>query len=475
MKKHYLDRPMNVNTRVGQIGLCLQSYITTNFLSFYHMKLNCPIFFTSIVSLFTMALLCNCGSTEPEPAHDANETVHNDDGKANLDDLVSLIEGAESGVSQDLESFLNEGDSPTRKTTSAILDSDLHSNESGNDGRVHVENNPTSDNFVSKGGSNASALSLEAYEAEKALSNLEESTISHQRSIDELRRINSRKDRTIASLTKLNKDLVNEVNRLKGDKDDVATVMVQSSAEPSKPKLFGLTPEIKNLRGYLLIKSQEIKDLRLRNDSLEERITQLETNPPRKFSNLEYPSKVDTLMPKDTVRSSQDPDLVAAVIKEAPLFINRCSLQFDAVVTALNGKNKEAFYTEFFVVNEDIEEVLRLGGIKLEEYSGTVSSSEKIDSYAELWAKARKNSFLFPNVQKKIRSLLLKLVEGGQGYRVRTDINGAASLDNLPAGKFFVVGTASLGKVGVTWSVPIQLKDGKNKLSLTLANAAWSL
>ena len=131
--------------------------------------------------------------------------------------------------------------------------------------------------MVSKGVSNASALSIEAYEAEKALSNLEESTISHQRSIDELRRINSRKDRTIASLTKLNKDLVAEVNRLKGDKDDVASVMVTNSADSSNPKLLGLKSEIKNLRGNLLIKSEEIQDLRLRNDSLEERITQLET------------------------------------------------------------------------------------------------------------------------------------------------------------------------------------------------------
>ena len=47
--------------------------------------------------------------------------------------------------------------------------------------------------------------------------------------------------------------------------------------------------------------------------------------------------------------------------------------------------------------------------------------------------------------------------------------------EDLPPGKFFVVGTASLGTVGVTWSVPIQLKAGTNKLSLTLANAAWSL
>ena len=405
-----------------------------------------------------MSILWSCSSPEPSPDHDANETVHNGEGKANPDDLASLIDKAETGVSQDLESFLNEGDSTTRTKSSALVDPDLHSSESRDEGRANAEIYPTADHLLSKGVSNASALSLEAYEAEKALSNLEESTISQQRSIDHLSRINSSKDRTIASLTKLNKDLVAEVNRLKGIKDDVAGVMVANPSDSSNPKLLGLKSEIKNLKGNLLISSQEIEDLRLRNDSLEERISLLETNPPQKFSSLKSPSGASVQIPKNSAfssPSSQNPDLVDAVIKEVPLLIDRCSLQFDAVVTALNGKNKEAFYTEFFVVKEDIEEVLRKGDMELAEFSG-------IDSFSELWAQSRKNSFLFPNVQKKIRSLLLKLVEGGQGYRVRTDINGAAALENLPVGKFFVVGTASLGKIGVTWSVPIQLKNGKN-------------
>ena len=247
------------------------------------MKLNCPIFFSTIVSLLTLALLCNCASTEPESGPDANETVHNADGKADFDDLSSLIEEAESGVSQDLESFLNEGDSLSRKKPSASSDPDLHSSESENDGLAHVEVNAPIDHLVSKGGSGSTAMSLEAYETEKALSNLEESTVSHQRSIDELRRINSRKDRTIASLTKLNRDLVTEVNRLKGSKDIVVPAIAESSGESPTGKLFGLKSEVKNLRGNLLIKSQEIQDLRIRNDSLEERISVLEHNPSRSF------------------------------------------------------------------------------------------------------------------------------------------------------------------------------------------------
>ena len=111
---------------------------------------------------------------------------------------------------------------------------------------------------------------------------------------------------------------------------------------------------------------------------------------------------------------------------------------------------------------------MRKGGVNIQEFSG-------IDTYSELWARSRKNSFLFPNVQKNIRALLLNLVEKGQGRRVRTDVDGAARLSGLIKGKYFIIGTASLGKVGVTWSVPVVLKNGTNKMSLTLANSSWSL
>ena len=438
------------------------------------MKICCPIFFSSIATVLTVAFLSSCGSKEPEPDHDANGTVYDGYENAESDSISALIESAGSGVSQNLESFLDGADSPELQQSTVSSKADLHS--TGIEKSAGLED-PSVARLVSDVGTASPEASLEAYKAEKALTNLEESAISQQRSTAKLRESIERKDRTIASLTKLNKDLVSEVNRLKGGNDFVTSDAVTTIGEPlsSNAKLLGLKSEIKNLRGNLLIKSNEIQDLRLRNDSLEERISVLEIKPSKKFTPLQVSPSVESLITKNLSAPSNDPVLEDVAVKETPLPIGGCNLQFDAVVTALNGKNKEAFYTEFFIIDEDIENVLRVGGIKLEEYSGTVSSTEKIDSYAELWAKARKNSFLYPNVQKKIRALLLKIVEAGQGYRVRTDINGAAALENLPPGKFFVVGTASLGTVGVTWSVPIQLKSGTNKLSLTLANAAWSL
>jgi len=419
--------------------------------------------YTSLfIFLLPVTFICSCGSDEHESLVDSNQTVH-------AGETTPESDGAdmtETDISDDLESFLNEGETffPLTATgaegfastsdDSAVekLDDFESVNRNGN---IDPVLEPVDDKSVSND-----------REAEKVLSNLEEGTISHQKSIEELRKINSRKDKTIASLTKLNQELVSEISRLKARGVDLP-VSDSKSDESASDKLFGLRSEVKNLRGNLLIKSKEIQDLRIRNDSLEGRISVLELNPSKKLtSSIMTPRQKDLSKVVSSLSDRNSPFVETS--KERRLFAGGCNLQFDAVVTALNGKNKEAFYSEFFVIEDDFENVLRRGGIKLTDFSG-------IDSYAELWARSRKNSFLFPNVQKNIRSLLLKLVENGKGQRVRTDINGAATLENLPSGNFFIVGTASLGKVGVTWDVPVVLQTGTNKLSLTLANSSWSL
>ena len=65
--------------------------------------------------------------------------------------------------------------------------------------------------------------------------------------------------------------------------------------------------------------------------------------------------------------------------------VARPSLQFDAVVTSLNGKSKEAFYTEFFVVEADLEEMLR----DLKDLKPYMELNSPISSYSELWARSK--------------------------------------------------------------------------------------
>ena len=53
------------------------------------------------------------------------------------------------------------------------------------------------------------------WEAEKALKKLEENVNEHQASINNLRKINLTKDQTIASLSTINDELLNEIKRIK--------------------------------------------------------------------------------------------------------------------------------------------------------------------------------------------------------------------------------------------------------------------
>lgn len=298
-------------------------------------------------------------------------------------------------------------------------------------------------------------ISPKDLEAETAFKNLEVNSLEHKKSIEDLRLINQKKDQTIASLSLLNDELISEIKRIKGVgfANDYSN---SSESSSSNANLGSLKSEVKKLKNNLALKSEELKSLRYRNDSLEGRISQLESAP--KISNGDLLPRISQInsgskmmfSPKQKIRDGN------------------CNLQFEAVVTSLNGKSKEAFYTEFFVLPYDFEYIMRKGGIELKDFSG-------IDTYAELWARSRKNAFLFPDINKKIRALLLDFEDNGQGKRVRTDVDGSASISGFKKGNYYVIGTASLGKVGVTWSVPVSLNSGNNKISLTLANCSWSL
>ena len=396
------------------------------------------------------AFLTSCGSDPALDKHSTNEGNHSEPSQQ-LDDINDgneLFKKLQKSQIQtnnlDYEDFFND-----EKLVEAV---DI-------DGATDVVDKiPLSTTLVDVSSENVDSQSLEV---ETALQNLEESALEHQKSVDELRKINLSKDQTISTLSSLNDELISEIKRLKSEFRRTPTN--ENIGNPnSVTSIDSIKDEVSKLKNNLALKSRELESLRLRNDSLEGKLVELESTP-----NLLGISGTATNLTR--ARSSNynfniarnDSDQIYPNLDQA-------SLQFEAVVTSLNGKSKEAFYTEFFVLKNDLEDILRKGGVNIQEFSG-------IDTYSELWARSRKNSFLFPNVQKNIRALLLNLVEKGQGRRVRTDVDGAARLSGLIKGKYFIIGTASLGKVGVTWSVPVVLKNGTNKMSLTLANSSWSL
>ena len=280
---------------------------------------------------------------------------------------------------------------------------------------------------------------------------------SFEITLSELRAANMRKDQSIASLTRLNEELIAEIQRLRGNSTPDLNLNYKVKSF-SDSHLENLQKEIAVLKRNLLQKSQEIDGLKLRNDQFQSGIDSLQPRVAPKSYEL-------TTFPSIAVQASEiSPNLNPTDIQ----FSNEsCSLEFDAVVTLLNGKSKEVFYTEFFLISQSFPDLLFDGGVFLKDFP-------QVSSFEELWAKARKTPFSYPGVYKRIRNLLLEQVEKGKGYRIRTDIDGFALFTNLINGSYYLIGTAPVGKIGAVWNVPVRLKSGTNKTSLTLANANWS-
>jgi hypothetical protein len=312
---------------------------------------------------------------------------------------------------------------------------------------------------------------------EDLFAKLNNSKLALEDQINTLKKMVEQRDGTINSLKLINQKLRDELIRLRKTNPGI------SGSLPINGEIQLLRDELLRLKNTFTLKVKELDELRLYNKELLGRLDNLDpatkrnlaspptanVNPTRESTNVVTPDhSLEKLLP--------DLPVVAPLRSSGKEFtgsLKTGSLGFDAVVTAANGKIKEAFYTEFFIAKSDLQEILENVGINLDnpEY-------KNISSHAELWAQSRKYPFRYPDLQKEIRKALLDSIddEKSPGRRLRTDIDGnSGAIPDLVAGSYYIIGTASLGQVGVTWSVPVKVKSGRNKVSLTIANASWSL
>ena len=139
------------------------------------------------------------------------------------------------------------------------------------------------------------------------------------------------------------------------------------------------------------------------------------------------------------------------------------NLRVQANVKFLDNKVRPAAFTEFFVVEDDLQTILSAENIRLPR-------SEGIQSFAEFWARSVQRGYKFPGAAAKIRNALAR----ASLRRIKTNSLGEGNLNNLPSGKYYIVGTSPLGQVGVVWSKSISLNNGDNLIGLDLADAAWA-
>jgi hypothetical protein len=312
---------------------------------------------------------------------------------------------------------------------------------------------------------------------EDLFSKLNNSKLALEDQIDTLKKMVEQRDGTINSLKLINQKLRDELNRLRKTNPGI------SGSLPINGEIQLLRDELLRLKNTFTLKVKELDELRLYNKELLGRLDNLDlatkrnlaspptanVNPTRESTNVVTPDhSLETLLPDLPVVAP-----LRSSVKEFTGSLKTGSLGFDAVVTAANGKIKEAFYTEFFIAKSDLQETLENAGINLDN-----PKYKNIENHAALWAQSRKYPFRYPDLQKDIRKALLDSIddEKSPGRRIRTDIDGnSGAITGLAAGSYYIIGTASLGQVGVTWSVPVKVKSGRNKVSLTIANASWSL
>lgn len=334
----------------------------------------------------------------------------------------------------------------------------------------------SSKNFVAFQDSNATEIFTDSYSEtlnisinsedivpkstlEMTIRELQNSSFSHQQGLEKIRELSFEKDQKISFLESENASLLERIKNLEAQLSSGSNQPITVNNEDLQVATE-LDYAIEDLKTNYEANSKEVSFLKKQNLLISD-----------KLDDLEKEEKLEIEFDTEVAEKDSNPTL--NILKEIPpeeLIIpttSNCTLSFDAVVTSLNGKSKEAFYTEFFIIRKDLNTLMVENGILISDFA-------EVTSYGELWARARKNPFLFPNILKQIRDLLLEEVSKNKGVRVRTDINGSATVQNLDKAPYYVVGTASLGKVGVTWSVPVDLDEGMNKLSLTLGNSSWS-
>jgi hypothetical protein len=396
-------------------------------------------YFLGFIPIF-LILFSSCDKIDKVDESNNSDIIVNSSNSSELDNLLLSSHGDE------LTNFLSEKDTNSSKNFVAFQDS--NATEIFTDSYSETLNiSINSEDIVPK-----STL-------EMTIRELQNSSFSHQQGLEKIRELSFEKDQKISFLESENASLLERIKNLEAQLSSGSNQPITVNNEDLQVATE-LDYAIEDLKTSYEANSKEVSFLKKQNLLISD-----------KLDGLEKEEKLEIEFDTEVAEKDSNPTL--NILKEIPpeeLIIpttSNCTLSFDAVVTSLNGKSKEAFYTEFFIIRKDLNTLMVENGILISDFA-------EVTSYGELWARARKNPFLFPNILKQIRDLLLEEVSKNKGVRVRTDINGSATVQNLDKAPYYVVGTASLGKVGVTWSVPVDLDEGMNKLSLTLGNSSWS-
>jgi hypothetical protein len=134
-------------------------------------------------------------------------------------------------------------------------------------------------------------------------------------------------------------------------------------------------------------------------------------------------------------------------------------LRFKATVPTSQGTSRPAQASDFYLTTQNLQELL--GELNIDR-----AVAGEVRSFAEIWAKAEKDSISNPEIALGVKSILLEAKVG----KTRTDPFGKAELNGVsPDDQYYLIGIDKDISTGVVtiWSKNIEVAPGENMVELT--------
>lgn len=151
------------------------------------------------------------------------------------------------------------------------------------------------------------------------------------------------------------------------------------------------------------------------------------------------------------------PPAAAAAIAPAAQPQQSTTLSIEAGIIYKMGGNQPVARTEFMLLDQSLETVLREGGVS-EGRTGVLST----------YAFAVKYPEQFPGVAARAAQAIKSHLVSS----VSTDFAGKAQFTDLKPGSYYLAGLTSTRKGFAIWNLPVEVKAGQNSLFLDQNNAA---
>ncbi|MCW5960339.1 MAG: zinc-ribbon domain-containing protein [Pyrinomonadaceae bacterium] len=155
-------------------------------------------------------------------------------------------------------------------------------------------------------------------------------------------------------------------------------------------------------------------------------------------------------VPDQTVTQSIPPDTQTTVIE--PDTPSSGTIKIEAKILDEDGEEKTVKREKFYLLEKDLETVLREANIK------SIDGQSLVNSFGL--------AILNPSKYPEIRTKSLKAIEENMKFDAITDSSGMATLSGVKPGSYYLFGITKTGDGFAIWNSPVFVNSGQNSFVL---------